>query len=129
MSKKDRVALYPKNETSIKLYAYFKNIHKGVEIMNKPKSGYDVIVVCADEGFGEGCGEGFGEGCGDGFGAKRLQPAGERRIRGLVMSFYMHPETARRLLAMSRAYRDFRWCGWDRKAAQELARIHVGVKP
>ena len=41
------------------------------------------------------------------------------------MKYFMYPQTARQLLVMSRAYRDFRWIGYDRKAAQELAEIHA----
>ena len=41
------------------------------------------------------------------------------------MKFYMHPSTARRLLLQSRVYRQFRAIGFDRRAAQELAQLHV----
>ena len=44
-----------------------------------------------------------------------------------MLNAYMHPDTARRLLAYSRAYRQFRRIGFDRPAADELARIHVGL--
>ena len=44
------------------------------------------------------------------------------------MRFYMHPETAARLLSQSRAYRIFRKMGWNMRQARELAEIHANLQ-
>lgn len=43
------------------------------------------------------------------------------------MSAYMHPDTARALLSMSRGYWQLRRCGFNRQQAWEIAALDSGI--